>query len=212
MVVRLAESLELTLGDRNALLLTAGYAPLFPESDLDGDALRPVRDALDTILAGHEPYPAVVVRHGGEIVAMNTAVDVLFEDVDPALLVPPINAYRIALHPSGMAPRILNFAAWGQHVVTSLDGALRRSPTLALERIVDELDEYVPRSPPGPDHVGFAVPLRLASADGVLTLITTIMSFATAVDVTLGGLRLEAFLPADEGTARILRTRQERRT
>ena len=110
MVVRLAESLELSLGDRNGLLLTAGFAPVFPESDLDGPELRPVRAALETILHGHDPYPAVVVRHGGEIVGMNAAVEVLFEGVEADLLVAPINAYRVALHPRGMAPRIRNFA------------------------------------------------------------------------------------------------------
>jgi transcriptional regulator with XRE-family HTH domain len=106
MVVRLAESLELSLTDRNALLLAAGYAPVYPESDLTSDALRPVLDALGTVLAGHEPYPAVVVRPDGEVVAMNRAVDVLFEGVEPSLLIAPINAYRVALHPNGMAPRI----------------------------------------------------------------------------------------------------------
>lgn len=204
MVVRLAESLELGLGDRNALLLAAGYAPLFPESPIDGPTLQPVREALDRILIGHEPYPAVVVRHGGEIVAMNGAVEVLFDGVDPALRSGPINAYRVALHPEGMAPRVTNLGEWGQHVLTSLRAALRRGPNDELAALVDELAAYLPPWTPGPDHIGFAVPLRLATPDGELTLITTLMSFATATDVTLAGMRLEAFLPADSVSARIL--------
>jgi len=204
MVLRLAESLELGLADRNALLLAAGFAPVFAESPWDGPTLRPVRDALERILAGHEPYPAVVVRHGGDIVARNRAVAVLFDGVDPALLAEPVNAYRVALHPLGMAPRIANFGAWAQHVLASLRASVRRGPSEELAALVDELEGYVPAPLPGPDHLGFAVPLRLATSHGELTLITTLMSFATALDVTLADLRLEAFLPADASTARIL--------
>jgi transcriptional regulator with XRE-family HTH domain len=65
MVVRLAESLELSLRERNALLLSAGYAPIFKESRLDDEALRPIREALERVLDGHLPYPAVLVRPFG---------------------------------------------------------------------------------------------------------------------------------------------------
>ena len=212
MIIRLAESLELSLADRNGLLMTAGFAPVFPESDLDGAELRPVRDALHAILAGHEPYPAVVVRSGGEIVMANTAIEVLFEGVDPTLLATPMNAYRLALHPRGMAPRIRNFPEWGNHVIHGLRAASRRSPNPAVERLLDELNEYVPDVHPGRDHLGFAVPLRLDTSDGELTLITTLTSFATATDVTLANLQLEAFLPADDASTTILRDRASRRS
>ena len=99
MVVRLAESMELTLRERNELLLAAGFAPAFPESPLDDEALRPVREALDTILDGHLPYPAIVVRPYGVLVTANRAFDVFNEGVDPALLAPPANMFRHALHP-----------------------------------------------------------------------------------------------------------------
>jgi len=211
MVVRLAESLELPLRDRNALLLAAGYAPLFPESSLDSEALQPSMQALRSILDGHDPHPAVVVRPDGEIVAANRALDVLLDGVDPALLVEPVNAYRLALHPAGMAPRIANFDDWARHVIDGLRGSLRRRPDPDVERLVDELAGYVPAAAPGPDHLGFAVPLQLSTSAGDLTLITTLMSFATALDVTLAELRLEAFLPADADSARILRTLADQR-
>jgi transcriptional regulator with XRE-family HTH domain len=204
MVARLAEALGLSLRDRNGLLLAAGYAPLFPESALDSDALRPAMEALGRILAGHEPYPAVVARPDGEIVAANRAIDVLTEGADPELLRTPMNGFRLALHPQGMAPRIRNFPEWARHVLDALQAAQRRSPDDDRARLLDELRAYVPAAAPGPDHLGFAVPLRLACPEGELTLITTLTSFATALDVTLADLRLEAFLPADAGTARIL--------
>lgn len=207
MVVRLAETLGLSLRERNALLLAAGYAPLFPESGLDDDALRPVREALDGVLAGHMPYPAVVVRPYGEVVAANEALDVLVEGVADWLLEPPVNVLRLALHPSGMAPRVGNLAEWGRHIIDSLRAQAVRSPDPRLDEFVAELEGYVPATPPGPDHLGFAVPLALRCAEGELRLITTLTSFATAVDVTLAELHLEAFLPADADSARILRER-----
>jgi transcriptional regulator with XRE-family HTH domain len=205
-VVRLAESLELSLRERNDLLLAAGFAPVFPESRLDDDGLRPVRDALDRILEGHLPYPAVVVRPYGELVAANAALDLLTEGAAPELLRRPVNVLRLALHPDGVAPRVVNLAEWARHIIENLRARGRRSPDPRLDRLVAELEGYVPEAEPGPDHMGFAVPLRLRHAGGELRLITTLTSFATAVDVTVAELELEAFLPADEATADALRS------
>jgi transcriptional regulator with XRE-family HTH domain len=210
LVLRLAESLELSLRERNGLLLAAGYAPVFAESDLDAPALRPVRAALDRILAGHMPYPAVVVRPYGELVAANDALAVLSEGARADLLAPPMNVLRLALHPEGMGPRVENLAEWGRHIVESLRSRALRSPAPGLDALIAELEGYLPAVTPGPDHLGFAVPLRLRCADGTLALVTTLTSFATAVDVTLAELHLEAFLPADEATAAILRSRAGR--
>lgn len=207
MVVRLAEALGLSLRERNELLLAGGYAPLYAESSLDAPQLGPVREALERILDGHLPYPAVVVRPYGELVAANSAFAVLTEGAAPALLEPPVNVLRLALHPDGMARRVENPAEWGRHITGSLRGRARRSPDPGLEEFIAELDGYVPDVEPPADHLGFAVPLRLRVPEGELRLITTLTSFATAVDVTLSELRLEAFLPADEKTAAILARR-----
>ena len=207
LVMRLAESMGLTLRERNAPLLAAGFAPAFEESQLDDDALRPVRDALDTILNGHLPYPAIVVRPHGILVSANRAFDVFNEGVDPALLEPPANMFRHALHPNGLAPRVRNLPEWGRHITEHVRALLVRSPDPALEELLAELESYLPPLPDEADVLGFAVPLQLASADGDLRLITTITSFTTAVDVTLAELQLEAFLPADERTADVLRRR-----
>jgi transcriptional regulator with XRE-family HTH domain len=207
MVVRLAESLELSLRERNGLLLAAGFAPIFPETELDTRELAPVLEALRAILDGHLPYPALVVRPYGILIAANAAFDVLTEGAAPWLLEPPVNVLRLALHPEGMARRVENLAEWGRHITGSLREQALRSPDPGLDEFIAELDGYLPELDPPAEHLGFAVPLRLRAPEGELRLISTLTSFATAVDVTLSELRLEAFLPADEATAKILRQR-----
>ncbi|MFD9940611.1 helix-turn-helix domain-containing protein [Nonomuraea sp. NPDC059023] len=206
-VVRLSDSLGLSPRERNGLLLAAGYAPAFPESSLDDPALEPVREALERVLEGHLPYPAVVVRPYGELLAANAAFEVLAEGAAPELLEPPVNLFRLALHPRGMGARVANLADWGRHVVENLRAQLLRSPDPRLDVYIGELESYLPVAAPGPEHLGFAVPLRLRSRDGELRLLTTITSFATAMDVTVAELHLEAFLPADAATATALRER-----
>jgi len=207
MVVRLADSMELTLRERNELLVAAGFAPAFPESPLDDEALAPVRHALDVILDGHLPYPAMVVRPHGILLAANRAFDVFHEGVDPTLLVPPVNVFRLALHPDGVASRVRNLPEWGRHITSNLRAQLVRSPDPSLEALLAELEGYLPPLTEEVGVLGFAVPLELTSRDGDLRLITTLTSFATAADVTLAELHLEAFLPADEPTAEVLRRR-----
>ncbi|MEV4636689.1 helix-turn-helix domain-containing protein [Actinoplanes sp. NPDC049548] len=195
MVVRLADSLGLPLRERNALLLAAGYAAVYPETPLDDAALAPVRAAIGHILDGHQPYPALVVDRSGALVAANDAFGVITEGAAAELVGPGRNVYRLALHPAGIAPRIRNLAEWGRHVLHRLE---------QQEELRDELLAYVPGLQPSDGHLGFAVPLLLDSRHGRLHLITTVTTFATATDVTLAELKLEAFLPADAATARAL--------
>jgi transcriptional regulator with XRE-family HTH domain len=207
LVIRLGEALELPLRERNTLLAAAGYAPAYPRTPLADAALAPVREALEHVLRAHEPYPAVVIdRHGG-LVAGNRGLPLLTDGAAAGLTGPGLNVYRLALHPAGMAPRIANFAPWARHVIESLHAELIRHPDDELRRLYAELEQYVPDEPLPADHLGFAVPLQLRTGAGPVTLITTITSFATATDVTISELKLEAFLPADEASARILRQR-----
>ncbi len=209
MVVRLAESLELPLRERNELLLLAGFAPVYPESRWDSAELGPVREAMEHLLTGHLPYPAIVVDRYGDLVADNAAFALIVgdeADIAAELLEPPVNVYRLALHPRGIAPRIANFDVWAQHILEGLRQAALRDPAPdarpALLRA--ELAPYVPERRPEADRLGFAVPLELRSAAGPLRLLTTVTTFATAVDVTVAELRLEAFLPADAATSAAL--------
>ncbi|SEF98692.1 Helix-turn-helix domain-containing protein [Nonomuraea solani] len=194
MVVRLGESMELPLRERNELLLSAGYAPVYPHTPLDDPSLAPVRTALGHILTGHLPYPAIVVDARHDLVLANDAFGLITEGVAEHLLRPPINVLRVSLHPEGLAPRVVNLAQWARHILDRLPH----------DDLYDELSGYVPHVAPGPGHVGFAAPLRLRSSRGELLLTTTITTFATALDVTVAELKLEAFLPADAATAALL--------
>jgi transcriptional regulator with XRE-family HTH domain len=206
MIIRLAEALDLQLRGRNALLLAAGYAPVYRETHFDDPKLGHLRRALEHILAGHLPYPAVIVDRHGDLVAGNEAFWGLTDTVAPELLAQPVSIPRLLLHPKGMAPRIINLDTWAWHVIEALSREEEHHPSKRREALIAELEAIVPERPPtsSSDYVGLAVPLRLRSPEGELQLLTTLTHFGTADDVTIGELRLEAFLPANEATASIL--------
>jgi transcriptional regulator with XRE-family HTH domain len=210
MVLRLAEQLEVPLRERNGLLLAAGYAPVYPERGLDDPALAVARDAIDRVLTGHEPYPALAVDRHWNLVAANRAVDLLLAGVSPHLLQPPINALRVSLHPDGMAPRIANLAEWRAHILTRLSRQIALTADAELSELRTELATYAQ----DPVHWidahdaalswGVVVPLRLRSQQGMLSFLSTTMVFGTPVDLTLAELAIEAFFPADSATAEVL--------
>lgn len=210
MLLRLAERLEVPLRERNALLLAGGYAPMYPERPLADPSMAAARRAVDLILAGHMPYPALVVDRWWNILGHNAAVPALLEDVAPELLAAPANALRLALHPRGLAPRILNFADWRAHVLARLHKQVEASADARLAALMDELRDYPHEAAPDaapPDLGGVAVPLRLHAGGRVLELLSTTTIFGTPVDVTLSELALETFFPADAATAQWLRER-----
>jgi hypothetical protein len=206
MIIRLSESLQLSLRDRNALLLAGGFAPAYDETPYGDPSLGTIHTALTTVVEGHRPYPTVVVDRRGDLVLTNRSFDALIAGVAPHLLDKPVNGPRLLLHPDGLAPRIINLDGWSWHVIDALAREAAQNPAPDADSLIEELTALVPPRPPtGPDHLGFAVPLRLSSAYGELRLITTLTRFGTAVDVTVSELRMEAFLPADEPTAKALR-------
>ncbi|MFZ0385075.1 MAG: helix-turn-helix transcriptional regulator [Solirubrobacteraceae bacterium] len=205
MVLHLAERLEVPLRDRNQLLLAAGYAPMYGARSLDDAAMTPIRDALGRVLAGHEPYPAMAVDRWWNLVASNSALDPLLEGVNPQLLQPPVNCMRLALHPDGLASRILNRAEWRGHLLERLDRQIVLTGDDSLAELLEELKGY-----PGPDLSQCApsgeimVELRLESENGELAFFSTVTTFGTAVDITVAELSIEAFFPADAQTAAAL--------
>jgi transcriptional regulator with XRE-family HTH domain len=205
MVIRLAEALEIPLRERNVLLASAGYAPVYTEMSLDHPSLAAVRAALDRVLDGHNPYPAVVTDRYGELISGNRAFTALTEGVRADLFAPPVNIPRLLLHPHGLAPRIANFDEWGWHIVDAVRQQALRNPDPKLEALAAELADMVPAmKPPSPEYAGFAVPLRLRWGEDELRLLSTLTHFGTAVNVTVAELRLEAFLPADAATSALL--------
>src|SRR5258708_13814446 len=102
MIIRLTEQLDVPLRERNTLLLAGGYAPAYPQHGLDEPELESVRAALRQVLAGHEPYPAVVLNRWWDMVDSNAAIGVFVAGCAPELLEPPVNVLRLSLHPDGM--------------------------------------------------------------------------------------------------------------
>lgn len=230
MVLHLAEQLDVPLRDRNQLLLAAGYAPRFGERALDDPEMTPVNDALQQILDGHDPYPALVVDRGWNVVAGNSALSLLTAGVPRHLMAPAPNAMRLALHPDGLAPRIANYAQWRAHLLERL----HRQAVLTGDDDVAALHAEVAAypAPDGSEHAGdasdagdtlaretgatpgtgaagsaadladaLAVPLRLRMGDVELAFISIVATFGTAVDITVAELSIESFFPADAATA-----------
>jgi transcriptional regulator with XRE-family HTH domain len=209
MVLRLAERLDVPLRERNALLVAAGYAPMYRERPLQHPALAPARQAIETLLKSHEPWPALAVDRHWNLVAANRMVPHLMEGADPALLQPPVNVLRLSLHPRGLAPRIANLAQWRSHISERLRHQVHATGDSALAALLEELRSYP--GPSGDDErvegelPGVLVPLRLRTPQGTLSFISTTTVFGTPVDVTLQELALETFFPADDATAQALR-------
>jgi transcriptional regulator with XRE-family HTH domain len=209
LVLHLAETLDVPLRERNTMLMAAGYAPTYRETVLDSAEMAPVRDALDKILAGHAPYPAVVVdRHWDLVSANQPALAILTEGLAPELLDPLPNAMRVSLHPDGLAPRIVNFAEWSAHLMERLHRQLAASGDAELAELIDELRTYpgvVEREDGGDPATQLFVPLVLRSGGSELRFFSTIATFGTALDITIAELSIESFFPADEATAAALR-------
>src|SRR3954464_8598148 len=150
MVVQLAEHLDVPLRDRNALLLAAGYAPAYAQRDLEEAEMGPVRDAIDRVLRGHEPFPAIVVdRHWG-LVSANRAVPLLIAGAAAHLVEPPAHVPRLTLPPAGLAPRIVNLGEWRAHLLDRLGRQAVVSGDPAMFALHDELAAYPPREPGHP--------------------------------------------------------------
>ncbi len=210
LVMHLAEHLDVPLRERNALLLAAGYAPRFAQTPLDASEMAPVRDALDVILAGHHPFPAVVADRHWNLVTANESAFALFTGaVAPELLESPANVLRISLHPDGMAPEIANFGSWAPHLVDRVRREVEATGDPVLADLHAELCSYpgVAGSESAQETVSHLfVPLVLRRPDGSeLSFLNTVATFGTARDVTVEELTIESFFPADEATAAALR-------
>jgi len=215
MVLRLAEHLDVPVRERNSLLLAAGYAPHYPETSLDDPALDALREGLERLIQGYEPFPALVVDAGYTVVAANRGITMLLDGVPESLLQPPLNAMRLTLHPEGMAPRIRNLGEWRGHLLAQMERQIALHRSEPLRALYEEVAAYpAPEAAdagddededePAPSVPYFALPMRIEHDGRVLSFVSSISTFNTPMDVTVSELAIETFLPADPATAKYL--------
>jgi transcriptional regulator with XRE-family HTH domain len=212
MLLRVLERLQVPFREQNRLLLAAGHAPAFPERSLEDPELQPVRDALDVVLRGHEPYPAVVVDRAWNLVAANAPMYVLTAvvDVDPALLKPPINVMRVGLHPRGLGALMVNLGDWHAHWLARLERQLAVTGDEELAALIGEIAAYPVPEPERDPASGLGVneilgPVRVhGPGGGELAFFGMFATFDTPFEVTTSELAIELLFPADRATAELL--------
>ncbi|MFI5754629.1 helix-turn-helix domain-containing protein [Streptomyces sp. NPDC051569] len=212
MILRIAEQLDVPLRERNRLLLAGGYAPVYRESALDAPEMSTVRGALRQILAGHDPYPALIVDRGWNLVDANAGIELFTRGVAEDLLAEPLNVLRLSLHPEGMAPRIVNLGDWRAHLLGRLHRQMVATEDAGLIELYKELSAYPSvrshgRTEPEAHPLGAAdvvVPLRYRHGERELSFFSMTALFGTPLAVAIEDLAIESFYPADEATARAL--------
>ncbi|WP_280265861.1 helix-turn-helix domain-containing protein [Nocardia wallacei] len=214
MVLRLSETLDVPLRERNTLLLAAGYAPEYRESSLGDARLKSVRRALDTMLAAHEPYPAVVVDRYWNLVTGNRAMGVLMNGIPDHLRDPEANVYRLVLHPEGLLSHLANPQQVRNLFLERLVRQVNANGDPRLQHLYDEVSAYPARSGDTesevPQSSPFQVPLRIRTPMGELSMFSTMATFGAPADVTLSELAIELFYPLDEFTTAALRAMADR--
>ncbi len=206
MLVHLSEQLDIPLRERNRLLEAAGYAALYPERPLSAPPLEQARQAVDLVLKGHEPYPALAIDRYWTLIAHNRSVAPFLVGVEPALRQPPINLLRFTLHPGGLAPRIANLGEWRVHLLARLHRDIELTGDPRLAELMAEVRAYPAPAAAGiRDYGGVVVPMELVTNGVTLQFFSTTTVFGTAVDITLAELAIEAFFPGNAETAEILR-------
>ncbi|MEO3998582.1 helix-turn-helix transcriptional regulator [Mesorhizobium sp. CAU 1732] len=211
MVLKLAEHMAVPLRQQNRLLLAAGFAPSYEERGLDHPSMKPAMSAVQAVLNGHEPYPAIAVDRQWNMVAANGSIGPFLADVeDASLLEAPVNVLRLALHPKGLAPRIVNLGEWRTHLIERLRMQIEASADPALQALEQELSGYPGKgaqsAKPYDAPASVAVPLQLRMGERILSFISTITIFGTPLDITLSELAIESFFPADAETGEFLRS------
>lgn len=209
MVEMLCEHLDLPLRERNMVLLTAGFAPAYAERKLSDPAMAAARTAVERVLKGHEPNPALAIDRYWTLVMANAAVAPMLSLVeDRSLLEGQPNVLRLSLHPRGLASSIVNLGQWKQQVLWRLGQQVDATGDPKLAALEKELAAYP--APPTTrrdrnEADAIALNFELKVGPQVLSFITTTTIFGTPADVTLSELAVEAFFPANPETAAAMR-------
>jgi transcriptional regulator with XRE-family HTH domain len=206
MVERLSMALGLSLRQSNELLLAAGFAPVWSETALGAEAMGPIRQALDFILAQQEPYPAVVVDRRWNLIQVNkgavTLVEFLLGPIAPGIL---INLADALVAPDMLRPHLKNWPEVVNYFVRSIEGDAATDGTAETAALRDRLLSYpnvreAMAAPPNQRAGAPVLPLRFEKDRTSLQLFTTIATLGTPQDITVQELRIECFFPMDEGT------------
>lgn len=217
MVLRLGEALELPLRDCNSLLGLAGFAPGYRERGLEDPDMQPVREALRLMLDCHEPNPAMVVDRDWNVLMVNRAIQRLFGlfgDVDALWARScgdgPRNALRAMFHPQGLRPLIRNWDTVAPVMLSRSRREAEADDNRELLAMLDELAGAAGGAPAAGAHDERPHPpvvaLELGTDEQSVSLFSVISTFGTPQDVTTDEVRVETFFPADDDTARLLRS------
>ncbi|HEY2686168.1 MAG TPA: helix-turn-helix transcriptional regulator [Steroidobacteraceae bacterium] len=204
MVVRLAEQLQVPLRERNVLLVAAGYAPMFPDRPIQDPALAVANEAMQRVLMAHLPFPAFALDRYWNIVASNSALPQLYQNVDASLLKRPVNALQLSLHPRGLSSSIENLEEWRAHLLHRLQREISLNPDPKLIDLRDELTSSGVGGRTAPDQSNSPLALlKIRVGTDLLTFFSTTMVFGTAGDLTLSELVMEFFFPANAETSEL---------
>jgi transcriptional regulator with XRE-family HTH domain len=213
MVLRLAETLQVPLRERNALLLAAGYAPLyrhtnFDTADLDTPEAEAARRAVDILMAQLEPYPVLVVDRYWNTLKMNAGAKrflALFPGCHS-----PHNGVRLVFHPQGLRPFVENWESVAARIIQRVHREAVANPwDKTMKCFLEELLSY----PDVPSRwrtldLGDSPPpfltINYRWKECTLRLFSALTTFGTALDIALQELRIESFFPADEATRTLL--------
>ena len=208
MVVRLARALDVPLRERNGLLLAAGYAPLYSRGGLDTPELARVETALRSLLAQHEPFPAVVMDRGWNIVRVNDGARRLFGALFAPAPLPDEgnNVLRLMIEPGPVRDHVAN---WPDVVPALLERARREAVGGVLDAATAALVDRLRARPDvaallvAPEAAAPMAPVvdvRFVLAGTELSFFSVISTLGTPTDVTAQELRVEAFFPSDDAT------------
>jgi transcriptional regulator with XRE-family HTH domain len=207
MVLRLARVLDVPLRERNALLLAAGFAPLYSETGLERDESAQVRAALERILLAHEPYPAVVMDRHWNVLDANAAAGRFFGWLLGERADGSANVVRLMFDPDGLRPHVSNWEAAAEALVQRVHReAVGGFPDAATRALLDEALAFpgVPATWRVPDLRSVplpVVPVEFAKDGLALSYFSAVTTLGTPQDAMLQEIRIESFFPADEPTA-----------
>src|SRR5258708_160509 len=210
MVLRLAETLQVPLRERNALLLAAGYAPLYRQTNLDTPEAEAARRAVELLMAQLEPYPVLVVDRYWNTLKMNTGAKRFLAFFPGCDSVTPHNGVRLVFHPQGLRPFIENWESVAARIIQRVHREAAANPSdETMKSFLEDLLSYpgVPSRWRMLDLDGAPPPFLTINyrwKKSTLRLFSALTTFGTALDIALQELRIESFFPADEATRVVL--------